>query len=654
MTRKAKSADPIQRCIWCTLITAVALSLTIALFINKCLITHPASSLIVTPTGTSGKAASEGTGVSVHKIVVDGVYYQVEDIFEATNWIYEKRKGVLSWNSYTPGLDGSLIGRIPEGRNRAIILNTSRWSGDVRLETGGQDQIIRLYSPRTYLPNAFNLDTFWTATILRHFLFLLPITLLLCLYFYRGLTEFYKYLVKTLSAPVKNSGPPLKFTFFCFVAGGLICCSQYVMPHFAAEAYERFMAIDSASGDIEGLISWHIYDDPRLLLALFYKLCHITDFNPILPANQPIVAILALILQSVSCQVSFYYLYQRSIKLGSLSVGNFFILASATFIFWFNPFWLNMFQYIETMPIVFVGNLGAILAAVVISNTNLNGLYRFFWGSILLLIPTNIYQVPLQLYVAFAMLYYLMDYVEREENAHQPYPGLAELALRILPYGISSLYTLALFETVSHFKPDSLRGNMGEIDFFANLMHVIQNQRYLWIETLGLFPRYWLLVCLMIMLGLLLYHLLMIFRSGASRNGFKLLSVITLVFLGALVGLFIFDLVEIWPWDWGFGSRRMPLFPALPGLLAIVIVVLNQAFRSLPATSSGTSDVALDFKATTLTASLIMAFLLIVNCGLLIRTGSTLMASNVLDKFITHFYGSSGKCVPGLMNGQDA
>jgi len=33
-----------------------------------------------------------------------------------------------------------------------------------------------------------------------------------------------------------------------------------------------------------------------------------------------------------------------------------------------------------------------------------------------------------------------------------------------------------------------------------------------------------------------------------------------------------------------------------------------------------------------------MAFLLIVNCGLLIRTGSTLMASNVLDKFITHFY----------------
>jgi SAM-dependent methyltransferase len=85
---------------------------------------------------------AEGCEVKLKRVVVDFKTIKPSELF-SDGWLNED--SVLCWNNYTEGLNDTIKGELPAGKNMAMVFESNRWMGKVSVNINGSEIVLDLY-----------------------------------------------------------------------------------------------------------------------------------------------------------------------------------------------------------------------------------------------------------------------------------------------------------------------------------------------------------------------------------------------------------------------------------------------------------------------------------------------------------------------------
>ena len=192
-----------------------------------------------------------------------------------------------------------------------------------------------------------------------------------------------------------------------------------------------------------------------------------------------------------------------------------------------------IFQYGYDAAVTFLGAAFAISAAVIVSK---KGNYkRYLLACIMSIISVTFRQTCLFWFVIMSVLLYYMDYLAKKE-----YSCFREIIKRIGVYLSGGLFSVLCIKV---FVPGSVRGSLDRVDLHATWTNLRGVIKALFFDCLGIMPKYFYTVLLLIMGSLLLFYTLTA-KWDKNRWGLLLNSSISLI--GIFLATFITAIFDTW------------------------------------------------------------------------------------------------------------
>ena len=309
------------------------------------------------------------------------------------------------------------------------------------------------------------------------------------------------------------------------VAAMLAFYGVYALPTFQTDTYAKWFY--SQNGYIEQCFSTARYGE-----ALYVWLSFHTSGNPVQHGFTH-VAIACFI----NCVITVYiwHVFAGRLKIyeeegketlkAALILGVICLRA--------NVFNSDIFQYGYDAAVTFLGAAFAISAAVIVSK---KGNYkRYLLACIMSIISVTFRQTCLFWFVIMSVLLYYMDYLAKKE-----YSCFREIIKRIGVYLSGGLFSVLCIKV---FVPGSVRGSLDRVDLHATWTNLRGVIKALFFDCLGIMPKYFYTVLLLIMGRLLLFYTLTA-KWDKNRWGLLLNSSISLI--GIFLATFITAIFDTW------------------------------------------------------------------------------------------------------------
>ncbi|WP_302326955.1 glucosyltransferase domain-containing protein [Enterocloster lavalensis] len=309
------------------------------------------------------------------------------------------------------------------------------------------------------------------------------------------------------------------------VAAMLAFYGVYALPTFQTDTYAKWFY--SQNGYIEQCFSTARYGE-----ALYVWLSFHTSGNPVQHGFTH-VAIACFI----NCVITVYiwHVFAGRLKIyeeegketlkAALILGVICLRA--------NVFNSDIFQYGYDAAVTFLGDAFAISAAVIVSK---KGNYkRYLLACIMSIISVTFRQTCLFWFVIMSVLLYYMDYLAKKE-----YSCFREIIKRIGVYLSGGLFSVLCIKV---FVPGSVRGSLDRVDLHATWTNLRGVIKALFFDCLGIMPKYFYTVLLLIMGSLLLFYTLTA-KWDKNRWGLLLNSSISLI--GIFLATFITAIFDTW------------------------------------------------------------------------------------------------------------
>ncbi len=309
------------------------------------------------------------------------------------------------------------------------------------------------------------------------------------------------------------------------VAAMLAFYGVYALPTFQTDTYAKWFY--SQNGYIEQCFSTARYGE-----ALYVWLSFHTSGNPVQHGFTH-VAIACFI----NCVITVYiwHVFAGRLKIyeeegketlkAALILGVICLRA--------NVFNSDIFQYGYDAAVTFLGAAFAISAAVIVSK---KGNYkRYLLACIMSIISVTFRQTCLFWFVIMSVLLYYMDYLAKKE-----YSCFREIIKRIGVYLSGGLFSVLCIKV---FVPGSVRGSLDRVDLHATWTNLRGVIKALFFDCLGIMPKYFYTVLLLIMGSLLLFYTLTA-KWDKNRWGLLLNSSISLI--GIFLATFITAIFDTW------------------------------------------------------------------------------------------------------------
>ena len=198
-----------------------------------------------------------------------------------------------------------------------------------------------------------------------------------------------------------------------------------------------------------------------------------------------------------------------------------------------NVFNSDIFQYGYDAAVTFLGDAFAISAAVIVSK---KGNYkRYLLACIMSIISVTFRQTCLFWFVIMSVLLYYMDYLAKKE-----YSCFREIIKRIGIYLSGGLFSVLCIKV---FVPGSVRGSLDRVDLHATWTNLRGVIKALFFDCLGIMPKYFYTVLLLIMGSLLLFYTL---TANWDKNRWGLLLNSSISLIGIFLATFITAIFDTW------------------------------------------------------------------------------------------------------------
>ena len=338
-----------------------------------------------------------------------------------------------------------------------------------------------------------------------------------------------------------------------FLLTSFLFYGNYINNVLGNETYGKYIASPGMGNNM----GWLLYNDPRPILAVYYKIFYELNLNPTHFIS--ITEGIAIFLQALTCFVAYYYILNKIKQNNIVKIYSYLLTMLSTIIVWFNPLFTDNLQYPEIIVMIFLGNLSAVCAAVVISKS-----CKWWWkdcilSCILLIIPMYTYQSAVYFYVLYAMIFYLADYM-RYKRKNLIYNIYTNLLKRIGVYVVVAIFEFLYF---SIFVTDNApRGNLHNVNILNNVLHLQVNVHNRIVNTFGLYPKYFMISIIMFVCIVIAYN---IFMCKQSKK-IEITIVSIMAFIGPFIALFIFGILESW--------LQPTSISGLPSLVSLSIFIL--------------------------------------------------------------------------------
>lgn len=309
------------------------------------------------------------------------------------------------------------------------------------------------------------------------------------------------------------------------VAAMLAFYGVYALPTFQTDTYAKWFY--SQNGYIEQCFSTARYGE-----ALYVWLSFHTSGNPVQHGFTH-VAIACFI----NCVITIYiwHVFAGRLKIyeeeGKETLKAALILG--VICLRVNVFNSDIFQYGYDAAVTFLGDAFAISAAVIVSK---KGNYkRYLLACIMSIISVTFRQTCLFWFVIMSVLLYYMDYLAKKE-----YSCFREIIKRIGIYLSGGLFSVLCIKV---FVPGSVRGSLDRVDLHATWTNLRGVIKALFFDCLGIMPKYFYTVLLLIMGSLLLFYTL---TANWDKNRWGLLLNSSISLIGIFLATFITAIFDTW------------------------------------------------------------------------------------------------------------
>ena len=309
------------------------------------------------------------------------------------------------------------------------------------------------------------------------------------------------------------------------VAAMLAFYGVYALPTFQTDTYAKWFYLQN--GYIEQCFSTARYGE-----ALYVWLSFHTSGNPVQHGFTH-VAIACFI----NCVITIYiwHVFAGRLKIyeeeGKETLKAALILG--VICLRVNVFNSDIFQYGYDAAVTFLGDAFAISAAVIVSK---KGNYkRYLLACIMSIISVTFRQTCLFWFVIMSVLLYYMDYLAKKE-----YSCFREIIKRIGIYLSGGLFSVLCIKV---FVPGSVRGSLDRVDLHATWTNLRGVIKALFFDCLGIMPKYFYTVLLLIMGSLLLFYTL---TANWDKNRWGLLLNSSISLIGIFLATFITAIFDTW------------------------------------------------------------------------------------------------------------
>lgn len=299
----------------------------------------------------------------------------------------------------------------------------------------------------------------------------------------------------------------------------------YVLPTFQTDTYAKWF------------YSWEAYRNQCFLMARYAEALYVwlsfhTIGNPVQHGFTH-VAIACM----VNCLVTVYIWHVLSERLRLYEHEGKWLLKSLLILgvicLRVNVFNSDIFQYGYDAAVTFLGDACAITAAVIISREG--SLKRYVYACLMAIAAITFRQTSLFWFVLMSLLLFYIDYT-RKEN----YSCFREIVKRVVVYGIAGLFAVLCIKL---FVPGSVRGSLERVDLRATWTNLNEVIRALFLNCLGILPKYFYTMLLIVTIGLLL---IIIFYVKHGKDKYKLMFASVVTLIGIFMATFVTAVFDTW------------------------------------------------------------------------------------------------------------
>lgn len=221
-----------------------------------------------------------------------------------------------------------------------------------------------------------------------------------------------------------------------------------------------------------------------------------------------------------------------------------------------NVFNSDIFQYGYDAAVTFLGDACAILSAVVVSKGG--GYRKCFLSCVLAIAAVTFRQTSLLWFVLVSMILFYIDYLEINS-----YSCIRELVKRVGVYMAAGVFPVVCIRT---FVSAPVRGSLDQVDLNATWKSLNEVIKALFLNCLGIMPKYFYTMLLMVASGLYLFFVL---TGKWDKSKWRLLLVALVTLLGIFSATFVTAIFDTW-----LPHRVLVGFTTLLPVIVILSVVL--------------------------------------------------------------------------------